>query len=86
VNRKIFIFSKFNRVYNLILVYRLFILPVGVLSNILFSNESYDIMTGHSKLEEIRKREVTYRAKQELGTSADQGRVAGDRSHSVQIE
>jgi len=44
-------------------------------------------MTGHSKLEEIRKREVTYRGKQKPGTSRDQGRVAGaDRSHFVQIE
>jgi hypothetical protein len=79
-------FSKFYRVYYLILVYRLFIFPVGVLSNILFSKESYDMMIGHSKLEEIGKREVTYRAKQELGASGDQDRVAGDRSHSVEIE
>jgi len=44
-------------------------------------------MTGHSKLEEIRKGEVTYWAKQKQGTSRDQGRVSGaDRSHSVQIE
>jgi hypothetical protein len=44
------------------------------------------MMIGHSKLKEIRKTEVTHRAKQELGTSGDQDRVAGDRSHSVQIE
>jgi hypothetical protein len=65
----------------------IFILPIGVLSNILFSNESYDRMTGHSKLEETGKREVKYRAKQKPGTSRDQGRVAGAvRSHPVQTD
>jgi hypothetical protein len=73
--------------YYLFLVYRLFIVPIGVLNNILFINESNDRMNGHSELEKIRKREVTYRGKQKPGTSRDQGRVAApDRSHSVQIE
>jgi hypothetical protein len=63
MDRKIFICSKFYTVYYSILVYRLFIFPIGVLSNILFSNESYDRKTGHSKQEEIRKGEVTYQAK-----------------------
>jgi hypothetical protein len=61
--------------------------PIGVLNNILFSNESNDRMNWRGKLEDLRKREVTNRAKLKPCTSRDQGRVADpDRSNSVQIE
>jgi len=57
--------------YYLILVYGVLILPIAVLGNNPFSNESHDRMIGHRKVEEIRKEGVTYLAKQKPGTSRD---------------